>query len=25
VARDEIQFAYAPDNGFRMLFTMTAF
>jgi hypothetical protein len=25
LARDEIQFAYAPDNGFRMLFTMTAF
>jgi hypothetical protein len=25
VARDEIQFAYAPDNGFRMLFSMTAF
>ncbi len=24
-ARDELQFAYAPDNGFRMLFTMTAF
>ena len=25
VARDEIQFAYAPDNGLRILFTMTAF
>ena len=25
VARDELQLAYAPDNGFRLLFTMTAF
>lgn len=24
-ARDEIQLAYAPDNGLRVLFTMTAF
>jgi hypothetical protein len=25
VARDEVQFAYAPDSGFRMILAMTAF
>jgi hypothetical protein len=25
IARDEVQFAYAPDSGFRMILAMTAF
>jgi len=25
VARDEVQFAYAPDSGFRLILSMTAF